>query len=77
MLATLRVGEVGAIVLVDGQTETTLEGSYMILEEVGVLIKVDCLESEFSKSFSAVCVCAGVGGNSSAAEFAPRAVLQN
>ena len=69
------MGEVGAIILVDRQTQTTLEGPYMIFEEVRVLIKVDCLKGQFSKSFSAIRVSAGVGGNSSTAEFAPCAIL--
>lgn len=77
MLAALRVGEVGAIVLVDRKTETTLKRAYMVFEKVWVLIKVNCLKSEFSKSFSAVCVGTRVRGNSSAAEFAPRAILED
>lgn len=35
MLAALGVGEVGAVVLVDGETETAFEGADMILEAVG------------------------------------------
>lgn len=52
--------EVGAIVLVDGEAETTLEGSDMILEEIGILIKVDCFECKLSQSFTPICICAGV-----------------
>lgn len=35
MLATLGVGEVGAVVLVDGETETAFEGADMVLEATG------------------------------------------
>jgi signal recognition particle receptor subunit beta len=75
MLAALRVGEVGAIVLVDGQTEAALEGAYMVFEKVGVLIKVNRLESEFSKPFSSVRVGAGVRGNTTSSEFGSRTIL--
>jgi len=75
MLTTLRVGEVGAIVLVDCQTEAALEGAYMVLEKVGILIKVDCLESEFPKSFSSVRVGAGVRGNTASSEFRSCTIL--
>ena len=57
MLATLGVGEVGAIVLVDGQTEPTLEGSDVVFEEVGVFVEIDGFEGEFSETLSSVCVC--------------------
>lgn len=35
MLAALGVGEVGAVVLVDGETKTAFEGADMVLEAVG------------------------------------------
>ena len=38
MLAALGVGEVGAIVLVDGEAETAFEGADMVFEEVGVFV---------------------------------------
>lgn len=56
MLAALGMGEVGAIVLVDCQAETTLEGTDVVLEEVGVFVEVDGFEGELSKTFSSVCV---------------------
>jgi hypothetical protein len=56
MLAALGVGEVGAIVLVDCETESTFEGSDVVLEEVGVFIKIDGFEGEFAETFSSVCV---------------------
>jgi len=56
MLTALGVGEVGAIVLVDGETESTFEGSDVVLEEVGVFVKIDGFEGEFAETFSSVCV---------------------
>ena len=38
MLAALGVGEVGAIVLVDGEAETAFEGADVVFEEVGVFV---------------------------------------
>lgn len=58
MLAALRVGEVGAIVLVDGETEAALEGADVVLEEVGILVEVDGFEGEFAQTLPSV----GVGG---------------
>ena len=56
MLAALGVGEVGAIILVDCQAEPTLEGSDVVLEEVGVFVEIDGLESELSETLSSVCI---------------------
>jgi hypothetical protein len=38
MFAALSVGEVGAIVLVDGKAETALEGADVVFEEVRVFV---------------------------------------
>lgn len=38
MLSTLGVGEVGAIVLVDGETESAFEASDVVFEKVWVFI---------------------------------------
>ena len=38
VLAALGVGEVGAIVLVDGEAETAFEGADMVFEEVRVFV---------------------------------------
>ena len=38
MLAALSVGEVGAVVLVDGEAETAFEGADMVFEEVRVFV---------------------------------------
>jgi hypothetical protein len=43
MFASLRVSEVGAIVLVDGQTESALEAADVVFEKVRVLVEVDGL----------------------------------
>ena len=38
MLAALGVGEVGTVVLVDGEAEPAFEGADMVFEEVGVFV---------------------------------------
>lgn len=76
MLATLRVGEVGAIVLVYGETEATFEGADVVLEEVGVLVEVDGFEGEFAETLSSVGVGGGLRCDSSAAEFGAGSVLR-
>ena len=48
MLSALGVREVGAIVLMDGEAEPTLEGSNVIFEEVGIFVKIDRFEGELS-----------------------------
>lgn len=58
MLATLRVGEVGAIVLMDCETEAAFEGADVVLEEVRVFVEVDGFEGEFAETLASV----GVGG---------------
>ena len=58
MLASLRVGEVGAIVLVDGEAEAAFEGADVVFEEVWVFVEVDGFEGEFAETLSSV----GVGG---------------
>ena len=60
MFSSLRVGEVGAIVLVHRQAETAFEGSDVVLEEVRVFVEIDALEGEFAKTFAAICVCCGL-----------------
>jgi hypothetical protein len=41
MFSALGMREVGAIVLVDGQTEAAFEASDVVFEEVGVFFEVD------------------------------------
>ena len=75
MLATLCVSEIGAIVLVHCEAEPTLEGTDVVLEEIGVFVQVDCFEGEFAETFSSVGVGGGVGCYSSAAELGACSVL--
>jgi hypothetical protein len=56
MLSALGVGEVGTIVLVDGQAESTFEGSDVVLEEVGVFVQVNSFESKFAQTLSSVSI---------------------
>lgn len=58
MFATLGMRKVGAIVLVNCETESTLEAADVVLEDIGVLVEVDGFEREFAKTLTAV----GVGG---------------
>jgi len=48
MLATLSMGEVGAIILVYCETESTFEGADMVLEEVRIFIEINGLKRKFS-----------------------------
>lgn len=75
MLATLRVGEVGTIVLMYCEAEPAFEGADMVLEEVGVFVEIDGFEGEFAESFSAVGVGGAVGCYSSSAKFGPGSIL--
>lgn len=76
MLATLRVGEVGTIVLMYCEAEPAFEGADMVLEEVGVFVEIDGFEGEFAESFSAVGVGGAVGCYSSSAKFGPGSILR-
>lgn len=75
MFAALGVGEVGAVVLVDCEAETALEGADVVFEEVRVFVEVDGFEGEFSQAFAAVCGCCFFGGDATAAELGAGAVL--
>ena len=57
VFAALGVCKVGAIVLVDSQTETALEAAYVVFEEVGIFIEVDGLKGKTTKPFTTICVC--------------------
>lgn len=76
MLASLSVSEIGAIVLVDGQTETTLEASNVVLEKVRIFIEIDRLEGEFAQTLTTVGVRCGVRCDTTATEFGTCAVLR-
>lgn len=56
MLATLCVCKVGAIVLVDCQTETALEAADVVLENVGIFVEIYRLERKLAETFAAVCI---------------------
>lgn len=75
MFAPLGVSKVGTVVLVNGETETTLEASDMVFEEVGVLCEVDVFECELAESFSSVGVGGGVRRDSAAAELGACSIL--
>jgi hypothetical protein len=57
VLPALCVREIGAVVLVDGETQTALEAADVVLEEVRVLVEVDRLERELAETLSAVGIC--------------------
>ena len=56
MLATLRVGEIGSIVLVYRQAKATFERTNVVFEEIRIFVKVDSFEGKFSKSFATICI---------------------
>jgi len=76
MLSTLCVSEVGAVILVDSQAQTTFERADVVLEEVWVLVEVDCLEREFAEALTTVCVRGTMGGDPAAAELRTCAILR-
>lgn len=75
MLAPLRVGEVGAIVLVDCQAEAALEATDVVLEEVGVFFEVDGFQRELAQALASVGVGCGPVGDATAAELGACSVL--
>lgn len=48
MLSSLRVCEIGSVILMDCEAETALKRSDMILEEIGVFVEVDRLKCKLS-----------------------------
>lgn len=56
MFAPLRVGKIGAIVLVDCQAETALEAADVVLKEVRVLVEIDRFESELAQALATVSI---------------------
>ena len=77
MLATLCVSEIGAIVLMYCEAETALKGADMVLEEIGVFVKIDGFEGKFAKSFAAVGIGGRVRGYSSPTEFGASSILRD
>lgn len=76
MLASLSVGEIGAIVLMDGETEAAFKTANVIFEKVGVLVEIDVLKGEFSQALAAVGIGRGMGGDASAAELGSYSILK-
>ena len=52
------MGEVGAIVLVDRETQAAFEGADVVFEKIGVFVEVDGFEGKFAETLASV----GVGG---------------
>ena len=75
MLFALGMGEVGAVILVDCETETALETSDVILEEVGILIKVNVFQGKLAQTLATVSVGRGAVGDTTATEFGSCSVL--
>lgn len=75
MLAALGVSQVGAIVLMDGEAETTFEGANVVFEEVWVFVEVDGLQGEFSQTFTSVGVGGALRGDATTSELRAGAVL--
>lgn len=75
MFSALGVSEVGPVILMDGKTETALEASDVVFEEVRILCEVDVFERKLAESFSPVCVCGGMRRDSAAAKFGACSVL--
>lgn len=75
MLATLCVCEIGAIILMYCEAETALKGADVVLEEVGVFVKIDGFKGEFAKAFAAIGVGGGVRRYSSPTKFGARSIL--
>lgn len=76
MLAALRVGEVGAIVLVDCQAQTALEAADVVLKEIGVFFEVDCFQRELAQPLAPVGVGCGFVGDATAAELGACSILR-
>lgn len=57
MFSSLGMCEVGAVILVDCETQSTFEGADVVLEEVGIFVEIDGFESEFAETLASVSVC--------------------
>lgn len=76
VLFALRVGQVGAVILVDCETETALEAADMVLEKVGIFVEVDRLQRELAQALATVGVGCGVRGDASTTKFGACSVLE-
>ena len=77
MLFPLRVRQVRAIVLVDGQAESALEAADVVFEEIGVFVEVDCFQRELAQALATVGVGCGPVGDAAAAELGACSVLES
>lgn len=59
MFAALSVGEVGAVILVDGEAEAAFEAADVVFEEVGVLVCVGVQDGLVGAAAVGVCGCGG------------------
>jgi len=75
VLFALCVGEVGAVVDVDCETEFTFIGAEMGFDVVGVFGEVDGFEGEATETFSTVHCRLLLPGNSSSTELGSCSVL--
>jgi hypothetical protein len=57
------------------QAQTALEASDVVLEEVWILVEVDCLKCELSETLATVSVRGGLRGDTTAAELGACAIL--
>lgn len=76
MLLALRVGQVAALVVVQGQTEFAFVGAEVVLHEVRILVQVDCLQGQLPQPFPAIAVRLGPGGDATAPRLAASTVLE-
>ena len=75
MFAALSMCEIGSIVLMHGETESTFERADVVAEEVWVFVEVDGFEGEFAQPFASVGVGCALACDAAAAEFGACAVL--
>lgn len=68
--------QIRTVVLVDGQTQSAFEAADMVLEEVGVFVKVDRLQRELAQALAPVCVRRRLRGDAAAAKFGSCSVLR-
>jgi len=56
MFPTLGVSQIGPVILMNGQTQSTFEAANMVFEKVRVFIEIDSLKGKFAESLSSICV---------------------
>ena len=70
------MGQVGGLVVVEGETEFAFVGTQMISHEVGVLLKVDGLGGQGGQPLTTIPVGLGEGGLTPAPGFGAHTVLE-